>query len=102
MAVDLDARLLFSGFHVCDSDVAEIWNMLQVEADRLAHEGFERHFIDGGAGRVDVAISIDVSADVIQHCNKVGLEGHGISRHAEIGRLGALVAHVQRDYGPLE
>jgi hypothetical protein len=45
MAVDLDAGLGLGRVHVGRSDVAEVGNVLQVEAGGLAHEKIERHFV---------------------------------------------------------
>ena len=66
--------------HVLLGDVAEIGNMLEVEAHRLAHEHFERHFIDRLSLRVHMSECIHVRAHVIEHRDEIGLEGHRIAR----------------------
>ena len=68
--------------------------MLQIEANRLAHEHFERHFVDRLAVRIDMHERIDMRADVIEHRDEVGLESHGVARHAEIDAFRALMAQV--------
>src|SRR5690606_35983808 len=59
---DLDARLVLGRLHMLGRDIFEVADMLQVEADRLAHEEIQRHLVDALALRVDMEESIDMRA----------------------------------------
>ena len=76
-----------------DVDIAEIGNVREVEADRLAHEQLERHLVDRLAAGLHVVVSIDVRADVVQHAHILDGRGEGIAGHPLIVGLAALVRH---------
>ncbi len=89
-------------FHVGDLDVAEVGDVAQVEAHRLAHEQVERHLVDRRAVRLHMAEGVHMGADMVEHGDEIGLEGHGVAGHAEIERLRLLVAQMRGDDRALE
>src|SRR5262249_29701765 len=96
------ATLLLSLLHVLDRNVAEIWNVAHVEADRLPHEQVERHLVHRLPLRIDVLEGIDVRADMIEHRDEVCLERHRVAGHAEIEHLRRFMVEVRGDDRPLK
>ena len=93
MAVDAHARLPFGRFHVPQVDVAEIWNMGEVEADRPTHEEIEGHFVDGLPAGLHMIEGVDVSSDVIEHSDRFNGRCEGIAGRSLIVGEAALMRH---------
>src|ERR1700678_1013647 len=94
MAIYFRATLGLRLLHILDGDLAQIGNMPQIEAYGLAHEQIERHFVHGLPVGTDMAKSIDMCADMIDHGDEVRLKRHSVARHAEIVSFRALMGHV--------
>ena len=102
MTVDLHARLLLGRLEVLDVDVAEIGNVPQIEAHRLAHEHVERHLVDGGAAPLGMHEGIDVRAHVIDHADVGRAAAERIFRRAVAPGLHLVMGEVRQDHRPRE
>jgi hypothetical protein len=82
--VDGDLGLSFRCFKVGDIDLAKVGNVGQVQADGIAHEHVQRHFIDRLALLTHVEKGVDMGADMINHADESGRAAQLIARDSKI------------------
>ena len=79
-------------FKIRDIDLAEVWNVGQIQADGFAHEHVQRHFINRLAILTHMEKGVDVSANMINHADESGCAPQLIARDSDRAKPSSTIA----------
>src|ERR1700733_3745759 len=102
MAVHPQAGFFLCGVHIFSGNIAEIWDVPDIEANSFAHAHIQWHFIDRLSMGVDMKECVKMGPHVIEHSNEICLERHRVVRRSKFEGLGRFMGKVVRNYWSLE